>query len=545
MTQHSTRAASPPASNSLWGRLTKGPWPARLVLLAALLLAVPFLFHAGAAVHAADNEITGVTLTSPNPGALVITWDAPSRAPGDYRVTWKKSGGKWPSYKNENTALGGNAFPTERSHTVTGLEEGTEYSVRVRARYHNSEGNVEESGPWSDPPVEITVAQRQLPAKPTGLLPGRSHDRVLLFWDDPDDDTITGYQILRGLDADSLTVLTGDTGAASASYTDDTVEAETEYFYAIRARNAQGLGPQSDTVSVRTLAAPVEPESDLAVAGVDFIIAGQMMDTTGTCSEDDIDQIGDACIHDITNPMPQFGVVGTLDTDDRVSVRIGRDLAGLANVADQSDLQGANERIRLDLESGRHLMRIWGDENTEPGGAEAHFFRINVVPYWEWNGERLSKDSDCRDTTANAPTVDEITDDDCIVAPQFGNTAELRFFNVINEHFNVYVEVNGTNVISVPSTSDLGSSFTVNLDAGDNLIRIRLAAKGGSPPPKSTTPTRSTTRSRQRTSWSATLGRPGLSQSQELTLEYRSQRSSPPAATLADTQSAESGCPYL
>ena len=112
---------------------------------------------------------------------------------------------------------------------------------------------------------------------------------------------------------------------------------------------------------------------------------------------------------------------------------------------------------------------------------EQHFFRINVVPYWEWNSERLSKDSDCRDTTANAPAVGDITDADCIVAPQFGNTAELRFFNVINEHFNVYVEVNGTNVISEPSTSDLGSSFTVNLDAGDNLIRIRLAAKGGQP----------------------------------------------------------------
>ena len=109
-----------------------------------------------------------------------------------------------------------------------------------------------------------------------------------------------------------------------------------------------------------------------------------------------------------------------------------------------------------------------------------HWFRVNVLPYWEWNGERLSKDSDCRDITANAPAVDEITDDDCIVT-QFGNTAELRFFNVINEHFNVYVEVNATEVITTPSTSDLGSPFTVNLDAGDNRIRIRLVAKGGQP----------------------------------------------------------------
>ena len=124
MTQHTTRAASPPPGNSPWGRLLKRPWPAQLVLVAALLLAVPFLFHTGSTVHAADNEITGVTLTSPEPGELAIAWEAPSRAPGDYRVTWKKSDGKWPSYKNANTALGGNAFPTGTSQTVSDLEAG-------------------------------------------------------------------------------------------------------------------------------------------------------------------------------------------------------------------------------------------------------------------------------------------------------------------------------------------------------------------------------------------------------------------------------------
>ena len=303
-----------------------------------------------------------------------------------------------------------------------------------------------------------------------------------MFWTDPDDDSITGYQILRGPDAANLAVLTEDTGSTDASYSDDTVEAETTYAYAIRARNAAGLGPQSDTVSVTTQAAPEELLTELALAGVELIIAGQTLDTTGTCSETDITQIADECTENITNPTPQFGVVGTLDSNDGVIVSIGRDLAGLAQVADQSDLQGANARIRPTFQPGRNLLQIWGDEDENvPGGTELHYFRINVLPYWEWNGERLSKDSDCRDTTSNAPAVGDITDDDCIVAPQFGNAAELRFFNVINEHFNVYVEVNGTNVISEPSTSDLGSSFTVNLDAGDNLIRIRLAAKGGQP----------------------------------------------------------------
>ena len=314
MTQHSTRAASPLSSNSPWGRLLKRSWPARLVLVAALLLAVSLLFHAGSPVHAADNEITGVTVTSLNPGELAITWDAPSRAPGDYRVTWKKSDGKWPSYKNDNTVEGGNAFPTGTSHTVTGLEEGAAYKVRVRTRYHDGNDNLTESGPWSDPPAELTISAQpppkkgegdsnegrstSLPAKPTGITYGASHKNALMFWTDPDDDSITGYQILRGPDAATLTVLTEDTGSTDASYSDDTVSAETTYVYAIRARNAAGLGPQSDTVSVTTQAAPEELLTELALAGVEFIIAGQTLDTTGTCSETDIAQIADGCTHE-------------------------------------------------------------------------------------------------------------------------------------------------------------------------------------------------------------------------------------------------------
>ena len=56
----------------------------RLVLVAALLLAIPLLFHAGSTAHAADKEISGLTLSSPNPGELVIAWDAASPTPDDY-----------------------------------------------------------------------------------------------------------------------------------------------------------------------------------------------------------------------------------------------------------------------------------------------------------------------------------------------------------------------------------------------------------------------------------------------------------------------------
>ena len=476
MTQHTTRANSPPPGNSPWGRLLKRPWPVQLVLVAALLLAVPFLFHAGSTVHAADNEITGVTLTSPEPGELAITWDAPSRAPGDYRVTWKKSDGKWPSYKNDNTANGGNAFPTGTSHTVSDLEEGTEYSVRVRARYHNSEGNVEESGPWSDPPVELTVSA--LPDKPTGLSTSPSHDSVLLSWTDPGDSTVTGYQVLRGPDATNLAVLADDTGSAASNYTDDTVTAETTYLYAIRARNAHGLSPQSDAVPAVTTAAPVETPVAEQIARASFTLDGQALDTSGTCNENDIAAVAEACTINITTKAPVFAVHGTVDSDDRMTVRTGRDSAAVdaaATATDQDDLRGTDRTATLTLAEGRHLLRLWADEDTSSGGSEEHFFRVNIRPYWELNDERLSKDSDCR--SATDPTLGDITDGDCIVA-QSGNSGSIRFHNVTTEHFNVYVSVNGSEVIREPDAAALGGPFTVELQAGDNLLRVRLASKG-------------------------------------------------------------------
>ena len=328
--------------------------------------------------------------------------------------------------------------------------------------------------------------QRQsqgVPGAPGGLLTAVNHNTVLLFWDDPDDDSITGYQVLRGPDADNLSALVDDTSDANPSYTDSRVAAQTSYTYAIKARNAHGLGPQSDPVTVTTLPAPEEdepPTSARLLAGADFTLDGQALDTTASnCLEDTIGDITADCTIDIDTTTATFAVVGTLDSDDRLTVKIGRDKAAVdsaSTAVDQGDLRGTGQEATLTFQVGRNLLRLWGDEDGTSGGGEEHFYRVNVVPYWELSGARLSKSDGCRSATAR--TAAQITDDDCIVT-LFGKSATIRFYNVITAQFNVYVYLNGTRVINEPDNTALAASFPLNLQDGDNAVRVRLAAKAG------------------------------------------------------------------
>ena len=197
----------------LRGRLLKRSWPVRLVLVAALLLAVPFLFDAGSTVHAADKEISGLTLSSPNPGELVIAWDAASLTPDDYRVMWAPSSGKFLSYKAENTDRAGNAFPTGTTHTVADLPEGVEYKVRVRARYR-----VERAGPWSHPIVKLTITAQPTPTPTPIPTPIPT----------PDADADADAYADAYADTDAHTDAYADTDAHTDSYADTDSHTDTD-----------------------------------------------------------------------------------------------------------------------------------------------------------------------------------------------------------------------------------------------------------------------------------------------------------------------------
>ena len=246
----------------------------QLVFIAVMLLAAAVTSGLYIATVQAESHgaITGLTLTSNAPGALTVSWEATSPTPTDYRVDWAKSDEDYQSWKVDDGHI--YLADTATTATIADLEHDTEYKIRMRARYYRGEHEGKSwGGPWatetitvagepaetptpepdkkesgqrpprSDPLRDDPAPEDTTPAAPSFINTAVTEGQVLLSWSNPSDDSITGYQILRGPDADSLVVIEDDTGSSSTSYTDMTPPAGQTHTYGVKARNASGLGP--------------------------------------------------------------------------------------------------------------------------------------------------------------------------------------------------------------------------------------------------------------------------------------------------------------
>ena len=112
----------------------------------------------------------------------------------------------------------------------------------------------------------VQAQEGSAPDQPTGLEATATHDSVTLTWDDPGDDSITGYVILRripGVDPQGhFNELVSNTGTDATTYTDDTVSAETRYTYRIKAINEHGVSERSRWSHIDVPAAPEAAEGD-------------------------------------------------------------------------------------------------------------------------------------------------------------------------------------------------------------------------------------------------------------------------------------------
>ena len=192
----------------------------------------------------------GLSATASN-GQVVLSWDDP----GDdsitgyvilRRVRVNDQGGEF----SVLVADTGTAATTYTDNTVAAS---TTYTYRIKAI--NEHGTSERSR-W----YHIDTPAPPVPDQPKGLSATASHESITLTWDDPGDDTITGYVILRrNRDTDAeghFDELVADTGTAATTYTDNTVAAETRYTYRIKAINEHGASERSRWYHISTPAAP-------------------------------------------------------------------------------------------------------------------------------------------------------------------------------------------------------------------------------------------------------------------------------------------------
>ena len=184
-------------------------------------------------------------------GQVVLTWDDPEDdSITGYvilrRVRVNDQGGDF-SVLVANT---GSAATTYTDNTVAAS---TTYTYRIKAI---NEHGVSERSRW----VHIDTPAPPVPDQPTGLEATASHGQVVLTWDDPEDDSITGYVILRRVRVNDtggdFSVLVANTESAATTYADNTVAASTTYTYRIKAINEHGTSERSRWYHISTPAAP-------------------------------------------------------------------------------------------------------------------------------------------------------------------------------------------------------------------------------------------------------------------------------------------------
>ena len=197
---------------------------------------------------------------------------------------------------------------TGMSHTLTEDEEGL--AIRVSVTFTDGAGNEETltsdpTGPvqpHSNTPVTGDKSsptgkedpQNPPPAPKNLTATANSDGSVTLSWEAPDDDSVTGYQVLRRRPREgekTLLVHVNDTGSTATEYTDRDVTADVLHAYQVKAINPAGLSGRSNFDNVT----PVQPAETVqnspakgapAISGTAQVGETLTVDTSGIADDD-------------------------------------------------------------------------------------------------------------------------------------------------------------------------------------------------------------------------------------------------------------------
>ena len=179
--------------------------------------------------------------------SLILTWQAPANNGGNDIEYYEYSidSGEWTSTGSADT-----------TYTLTGLTNGTSYTVQVRS--FNSFFS-------SDYPPSVTAAPAAVPDAPTNLNAISGNGKLNLSWTAPTNDggsAVTGYQISTdgGLNWVS-------TGSTDTTYIVTGLINGTSYTVKVRAVNIIGGGTASSSIEAKPGYAPTAPINLQATAG--------------------------------------------------------------------------------------------------------------------------------------------------------------------------------------------------------------------------------------------------------------------------------------
>ena len=204
--------------------------------------AAPTGLAAGSRTH------NSITLSWADPGDDTIQSYQVLRRPRDGSLYGDSQGARGFVVVADNTGSAG------ATYTDTSLTPNTRYVYSIKAR--NSVGLSPVSASVN---TETPRDPQGVPATPTGLAAdSQTHNSITLSWNDPRDSAIQSYQVLRRLrdGDDPLKVYIDDTGSSDTTFTDHTVEPNTQYAYRIRARDSVGLSPISASANAETTGEP-------------------------------------------------------------------------------------------------------------------------------------------------------------------------------------------------------------------------------------------------------------------------------------------------
>ena len=211
---------------------------------------------------------TGLSVSSQTHDSVTLTWDDPGdNSIQSYQILRRSRDGS--TYGDgrgaaEFVVIVDDTGSSASSYTDTSVMPRRRYVYRVKARNRQGLSNVSSYANAETPGIPPP------PAAPRNLTAdGAAPDRVELSWDDPQDSSITGYQILRrsrdgpeygdDLGPSKFSVIVDDTGSPATTYIDSTAGPRTRYAYALKARNPYGLSQRSGTAHAEIRVPPASP----------------------------------------------------------------------------------------------------------------------------------------------------------------------------------------------------------------------------------------------------------------------------------------------